>query len=125
MKRTGRRTALDMETVVGFTLLGGVLLSVSFIAAGLAWHWAVNGDLRLTYNLPATTVGGFIRDDVEQVAFSARRPRLLINVGIAILLLTPYVRVMASVISFAVEGNWKYVAFTAFVLATLTYSLFA
>jgi len=41
------------------------------------------------------------------------------------LLLTPYARVLASMLYFAlVERNRKYTAFTTFVLLTLTYSLF-
>jgi len=114
-----------MNAVVGYTLLGGVILSVSLIAIGLAWHWVLYGDWRFTYDLPPTTVGGFVIADVEQLASRATRPRLLVNLGIAVLMLTPYVRVAASVISFALERNWKYVAFTAFVLVTLTYRLFA
>jgi len=39
-------------------------------------------------------------------------------------LLTPYVRVLASMIFFLVERNWKYSVFTFFVFAVLTYSLF-
>ncbi len=53
------------------------------------------------------------------------RPRLLVSLGIAALLLTPYLRVLASLLFFAfVEHNWKYSLFTGFVLAVLTYSLF-
>jgi uncharacterized membrane protein len=53
------------------------------------------------------------------------RPRVLINMGIAVLMLTPFVRVLASVFYFAlVERNWKYTLFTGFVLCVLTYSLF-
>jgi uncharacterized membrane protein len=45
--------------------------------------------------------------------------------GIGVLMLTPFVRVLASVFYFAfVEHNWKYTLFTAFVLSVLTYSLF-
>jgi uncharacterized membrane protein len=54
------------------------------------------------------------------------RPRLLVNLGIAVLMLTPYVRVLASMLYFMlVERNLKYGLFTAFVLAMLTYSLVA
>jgi uncharacterized membrane protein len=43
--------------------------------------------------------------------------------GIGVLMLTPFVRVLASVVYFAfVEHNWKYTLFTAFVLSVLTYS---
>jgi uncharacterized membrane protein len=113
-----------VETVVGATLRAGVVLSVALIAAGLAWHWVVNGDWRLSYSLPATTVGGFLRADAQQLAARETRPRLLVNLGIAVLMLTPYVRVLASFVAFALERNWKYAAFTGCVLVTLTYSLF-
>jgi uncharacterized membrane protein len=53
------------------------------------------------------------------------RPRLLVNFGLAILLLTPYVRVVASFFYFAfIENNAKYAVFTSIVLGVLTYSLF-
>ena len=53
------------------------------------------------------------------------RPRFLVSLGITALLLTPYVRVLASLLFFAfVAHNWKYSAFTGFVFAMLTYSLF-
>jgi uncharacterized membrane protein len=53
------------------------------------------------------------------------RSRLFINSGIVVLLLTPYVRVLASMLYFAaVEHNLKYTLFTGFVFSVLTYSLF-
>jgi len=63
--------------------------------------------------------------DFRQLAAGAWRPRLLVNLGLVVLLLTPYARVLASMLYFAlVERNRKYTAFTTFVLLTLTYSLF-
>ena len=120
-----RRAGFDVESLVGYTLLGGVLLSMSLVAAGLAWHWVAWGDLRFDYALPATTVAGFVATDFRQLFSEAPRPRLLMNLGLAVLMLTPYVRVLASMVYFAcVERNGKYTLFTAFVLGTLTYSLF-
>ena len=50
---------------------------------------------------------------------------MLVNLGIAVLLLTPYVRVLMSMLYFVfVERNLKYALFTGFVLAMLTYGLF-
>ena len=47
------------------------------------------------------------------------------SLGIAALMLTPYVRAGAPLAFFLlVERNWKYAAFTAFVLAVLSCSLF-
>jgi uncharacterized membrane protein len=47
-----------------------------------------------------------------------------ISLGVATLLLTPYLRVLASIGYFAfVERDLKYTLFTTFVFAVLTYSL--
>jgi uncharacterized membrane protein len=114
-----------MELVVGSILLAGVLSSMALLAAGLAWHWVTSGNMTLDYSLAGTTVFQFVLADIGQLTPAAIRPRALVNLGIAVLLLTPYVRVLASMLYFAlVERNLKYSVFTAFVLLVLTYSLF-
>ena len=120
-----RRARVDVEAIVGYTLMTGVLVSLVLIAAGLLWHRAVRGTLQFDYILPGTNVADFLRSDIEQTAGAPARPRLLVNWGIAVLLLTPYVRVLASMVYFVVARDWKYASFTALVLGTLTYSLFA
>jgi uncharacterized membrane protein len=124
---TGEKAAAraGMESVVGYILLGGVLLSVALIAGGLAWHWAVTGQLQLEYSIGNVDLIQFIFSDLQQLVVGRLRPRYLINLGIAVLVLTPYVRIMVSVLYFAlVARNWKYALFTAAVLGVLTYSLF-
>jgi uncharacterized membrane protein len=121
------RRRVDMDTIVGFTLQIGVTLSLVLIATGLVWHRFKWGTWQwaLDYRLPATTVFGFLVADVEQATGEPARPRMLVNFGIAVLMLTPYVRVLMSMLYFAfVERNRKYAVFTAFVLAMLTYGLF-
>ena len=67
----------------------------------------------------------FMTAEIKSASAGAIRPRLLVGLGIGAILLTPYSRVLASLLFFAfVEHNWKYTAFTGFVLAVLTYSLF-
>jgi uncharacterized membrane protein len=125
MPARGRRFEREtMDVVVGYILLAGVLTSLVLVAAGLAWHWVREGNPRFDYTLAGTTVFQFLVDDVHALFAGELRPRLLLNLGIAVLLFTPYLRVLASVVYFAVvERNAKYTAFTGFVLATLTYSL--
>ena len=121
---TGSTAARNMDLLVGYVLIVGVLSSLGLLAAGLAWHWCSTGT-RLDYDLAGTTVFGLVVTDFRQLAAGAWRPRLLVNLGLAVLLLTPYARVLASMLYFAlVERNRKYTAFTTFVLLTLTYSLF-
>jgi len=115
----------DMESLVGYVLLTGVLLSVALLAVGFIWRWARVGNLRFEHSIVGMNFFEFISSTLRQMASRAFRPRLFLNMGIAVLMLTPFVRVLASVFYFAfVEHNWKYTLFTAFVLTVLTYSLF-
>ncbi len=115
----------DMEVIVSYILLGGVLVSMVLVVAGLIWHRIATGHFGLDYSIGGMNLFEFVLTDVRQVAADAVRPRLLVNLGIAALMLTPYTRVLASMLYFAfVERNGKYTLFTAFVFSVLTYSLF-
>jgi uncharacterized membrane protein len=115
----------DMDLLVGYILLAGVLLSILLILIGLIWNWVQTGQLGIEYGIQGMNLFGFVRREVIRLVTGNFRPRLLVNWGIAILLLTPYTRVLASMLYFFfVEHNWKYTIFTAFVFGVLTYSLF-
>ena len=115
----------EMDVLVGRILQAGVLLSLALIAAGMAWFWLRTDRLGLSYHLAGMNLFEFVVREVGEVAHGAVRPRLLVNLGITILMLTPLARVMASVVYFAVYmKDWKYTVFTSFVLAVLTFSLF-
>jgi uncharacterized membrane protein len=123
--RGARTLEATMEVMIGYVLLGGVAISAVLVVAGLAWHWARTGHLGMDYTISRMNLFEFVVMDAREVASAAFRPRLLISLGIAVLMLTPYVRVLASMLFFAIaERNWKYSLFTGFVLAVLTYSLF-
>jgi uncharacterized membrane protein len=114
-----------MELVVGYILLGGVLASAVLMGAGLVWHWAASGQLQFESPIASMDLAEFVAADLREAASRPLQPRLLIHLGLAVLLLTPYTRVAASMVYFAVaERNIKYTVFTGFVLAVLTYSLF-
>jgi uncharacterized membrane protein len=114
-----------MDAVIGYVLLGGVVVSVVLVVAGLIGHWIRTGEVGVQYAIPKTNLFEFVVVEIRKVASGEFRPRLLISLGITALLLTPYVRVLASWLFFAfVEHNGKYSLFTGFVLAVLTYSLF-
>jgi uncharacterized membrane protein len=114
-----------MEALVGYLLLGGVLTSAGLMVAGLLWHWAASGRTQLESPIVGMDLFHFVAADLRQVAAGALRPQVLIHLGLAVLLLTPYARVAVSLVYFAVaERNYKYTIFTGFVFAVLTYSLF-
>jgi uncharacterized membrane protein len=114
-----------MEGLIGLVLLAGVLVSVALILAGLLWQWASTGSPATDNPIAGMNVAEFAASEIGEVVHGHLEPPRLVHLGILTLLLTPYVRVLASVISFAfAKRDWKYTAITAFVLAVLTYSLF-
>ena len=114
-----------METMVGYILQTGVVISAVLLLAGYIWRFASTGQLGFDYAISGMNLYEFVKAEVMQVAAGALRPRLLVSMGIAVLLLTPLIRVMASMLFFAlVARNLKYALFTFFVLAVLAHSLF-
>ncbi len=110
---------------MGTILQDGVLLSLGLILAGMCWRWLRAGGLALDYRIAGMNLFEFVTEEIRLAARGTVRPRLLINLGIAVLMLTPFIRVAASVVYFmGVLRNWKYTLFTAVVLSILTYSLF-
>ncbi len=127
---TGQETAEqksmnNMDTLVGYILLVGVLISVGLIIAGTLWSWIITRHLTIQYSISGENYFGFLLSSFHQLLAGALQPRLLISLGIVTLMFTPYLRVAASVVYFAfVAHNLKYTLFTLFVFAVLTYSLF-
>jgi uncharacterized membrane protein len=115
----------SMDRLIGTILAGGVLLSVSLLTLGLIWRYANTGSLAFEYQIRGMNLAQFAADQLRLAADGRFRPRLLLNLGILLLMLTPLLRVAASLLYFLfVLRNWKYTLFTGFVLAVLTYSLF-
>ena len=118
-------TRFDMEILVGSILQYGLLSSAALLLAGLTWHWIATRQLGTEYLVAGVNLFQFLLADVRQAVAGTVRPRLLVSLGLAVLMMTPYTRVMASLAYFAfVERNWKYTLFTAFVFVVLSYSLF-
>ena len=116
---------LEMDTLVGYILQWGVLLSLALVVAGLFWTWLKTHRLWLDHQIVGMNLFQFVVEEFRQAAHGEVRPRLLVNLGIVVLMLTPYLRVIASMVYFMVVlKNWKYTVFTAVVLTVLTYSLF-
>lgn len=123
---TGTKPATSiMDRVVGTTLLAGVVASVLCLGAGLLWQWGSTGHLRFDYELPRTHFVGVLLSELSTMIQQGIHPHHLIDSGIILLLLTPYLRVILSMVYFVfVERNYKYGLITGFVGTILTYSLF-
>lgn len=114
-----------MDSLVGYLLLVGVVSSVMLILSGVIWHGVSTGTLAVEYKIRGMNFFEFALKSLEDLSHGGIRSRFLVNLGIVTLMLTPFVRVLASMLYFAfAERNFKYTVFTAVVLAILSYSLF-
>ena len=114
--------SIGMETLIGYILLVGVVISIALLLAGTIWHWFTTRTLRLDYEIKSNNLWDFL---VTSFTTGALTPKTVVDLGISVLLLTPYLRVLASMLYFLfAERNWKYSLFTFFVFSVLSYSLF-
>ena len=123
--RPAPRGQKKMDLLVGYLLLCGVLLSMALIVGGMVWRFIRIGQLSVSQQIAGMNLFEFVAAEVRIVLADHLRPRTLIACGIAVLMLTPYLRVLASMLYFIIAlKNWKYSLFTAIVLGVLTFSLF-
>jgi uncharacterized membrane protein len=109
--------------VVSLVLAVGVGVSATLIGAGfvaalaVGWQGSLIG-VATTASAPTTDFGGLTS------RLAVLEPLAMAQLGLLTLLATPVVRVAASVVAFALEGDRLYAAITATVLAILLASLF-
>lgn len=112
------------EIVIAYLLRAGVLTAAVVVIVGavlyLGAHPSAHVDYRTFHAVsdPLRTVSG-----IAHAAFSGDS-RAIMQLGLLLLIATPIVRVMFSVVAFSIEGDRMYVLFTMLVLAVLLYSLF-
>jgi uncharacterized membrane protein len=107
-----------MEGVVARVLQGGVLVSAVLVIVGVAW-WAVTGRTGYAYGVYPMTVHRAVRDAL------AGRPLAVVQCGLLALILTPVIRVAASVVVFARQRDRIFTIITLVVLALLLTGIFA
>lgn len=115
-----------LESIVSILLIVGVVTSVLLISAGLVLYYNTYGNLLVSESSSVHITGenffAFIIQTAQNLA-AVDNALLFITLGIIVLILTPYIRAITSVIYFGWEKNWKYVLITLFVLIVLTVSL--
>jgi uncharacterized membrane protein len=115
-----------LETAISYLLILGVVISLFLEVIGLILFFRSYSNLNILENSVAFIRGenffSFVRTlfQWENMQNSAL---LFMTSGLVVLILTPYIRVIMSVIYFAWKKNSKYVLMTLFVLITLTVSL--
>src|SRR5689334_4180740 len=111
------RLVRQAELIIAYVLRGGVLLSAAVVLLGVALY-ALRGPTG--GQIGARPAPSTIGDVIAGVGHGD--PRAIIALGLLILLATPVLRVAVSVVTFALERDWRYVAITAAVLAILILS---
>jgi uncharacterized membrane protein len=109
--------------MVSLVLAVGVGVSAALIGAGfvaalaVGWHGSLVG-VATTASAPTTNFGDL------PTRLAVLEPLAIAQLGLLTLLATPVVRVAASVVAFASEGDRLYTVITAIVLAILLTSVF-
>jgi uncharacterized membrane protein len=110
------RTVVSGVLIVGVTT-SVILLTTAFVASLLVgWDGSLVGAADRIR--PDSDFSGLVGSLVRL------RPIAIAQLGLLVLVATPVVRVMASVVSFALEGDRPYAGVTLTVLAILLVSLF-
>jgi uncharacterized membrane protein len=110
------------RTLVSGILIVGVTLSATLMLAGFATSLLVGWEGSLTGAAPgASSLSDF---GVMGASLASLRPVGIAQLGLVVLIATPVLRVAASCVAFALEGDRLYAALTLAVLAILLVSLF-
>ena len=106
-----------MTSIIGWVLLGGVLLSSAIILVGFLLLITSSGALSGNRtNIFPHSLGEL------WISLLGLHPQAIIIAGLLLLIATPVLRVTISIIAFAVEHDMPYVLITCLVLAILLFS---
>ncbi|MGB9728696.1 MAG: DUF1634 domain-containing protein [Thermoprotei archaeon] len=117
----------DLEIIIGYILAIGVITSLVIESLGLTMYIIDKGTTQIDLNdenMHIKFQDFFIYlSNITQSTFHKFDYINIMAFGLAILMLTPYLRVVASVLYFIFTHNYKYVIITLIVLTILTLSL--
>jgi len=115
-----------LETAISLVLICGVIISVLLELYGLFLyqHIAHGAILQYTpeWRMSGTNFFVYVGHLFHGLA-SGGSPIDWMALGIVVLMLTPYIRVVAAVGFYAAKKDWTYLFITLFVLIVLTFSL--
>jgi uncharacterized membrane protein len=125
--KENRRTKIDqtLEVVIGYTLRIGVIAAAAIVLGGGVLYLVENGAATAGYHSFHAASRHF--DNLSGMARNLRAGNSygIIQLGLLVLIATPIIRVLFSVVAFALERDLLYVTATLIVLAVLLYSLLA
>ena len=113
----------QFEIYLGQLLRTGVVIAAMIVFAGGIWFLARSSEVRTDYSTFHGVPAGLSHVPLIFHGAMQWQPLAVIQLGILVLIATPVARVFFSMLGFALERDWMYVAITVIVLALLLYSL--
>jgi uncharacterized membrane protein len=125
-KNQSTNNELKFEKIISYLLLGGIIISILLEVIGVALLYHSSGNLNISHE-PGVYIKGhdffsFIYQQFQNIR-TIKPAILFMTMGIVVLILTPYMRVIASFLFFSWQRNYKYILITLFVLVVVTLSL--
>jgi uncharacterized membrane protein len=111
---------------ISWILRVGVTVSLVLESAGVLLDYIQTGNSSLDLSAVWQFKGGNFFDftaSTIRALGATPSPLNIMSLGVMTLMLTPYARVVAGVIYYGVQKDWKYVGITLFVLAVITTGL--
>jgi uncharacterized membrane protein len=114
------------EKTIGYLLITGVVISLILEILGISAYYGTYGHLDISERRAVFLHGqnffNFVFGLFEG-EYAQNKAILLMTLGITLLIFTPYLRVIISVVNFARKKDVKYLFITLFVFVILTISL--
>jgi len=121
---SSRSPALQLG--ISWILRIGVMLSLVLESVGLLLNYLYTGDASLSLSPGWIARGGsffgFFSSTLNTL-LSGPGPSSIIALGVAVLVLTPYARILAALVYYGVERDWNYVGITLLVFLVINYGL--
>ena len=125
MKQKSDEEHLDL--IISYILILRVLASLVLETIGIISYYSLYGTMTIILQpnsaLSGTNFFSYAGNVIHQTLVGVWTPFEILGLGIILLMITPYIRVVASVIYFSITKNTKYIFITLFVLTILTASL--
>lgn len=120
------RSSPILQNGIGWILRAGVAISLVLESLGILLNYLRTGDAAVTLSSSWLAGGGnffgFAARTVGSLS-SSLSPVGISALGVIVLMLTPYARIIAAVVYYGLEKDWKYVSITLFVFSVITVGL--
>jgi uncharacterized protein len=119
------RSTSVLRDGISWILRGGLALSLALESAGILWNYLNTGNsYPPAWFAQNSTFFAFLSSVLSSLG-SGATPLAVTGLGVAVLVLTPYARIIAAVLYYAVERDWKFVMITLSVFCIITVGLLA